>query len=98
MKPNIFRNYKKDIRRISTFGDWFLTIKFISDDPDWVRTRFSEDGGIVEACGISRVNGDLKNRCYNSGGFWDHKYDSFEWRSETIYPKGLGGISYNNCF
>ena len=97
MRASIFRNSnEKSIRSISTVGDWFLTLRFFSDDPDWIRTRFSgRDGEFVEACGISSIPGDLKARCYNSGGFWDHKYDSFDWRSETIHPKGLGGISHN---
>ena len=98
METRLFSNINnKTMHSLSTVGDWFLTLRFISDDPDCIRTRISEDN-IVEACGISRVTGDLKNRCYNSGGFWDHEYDSFEWRSETIHPKGLGGISYNNCY
>ena len=94
MKPVIFAYPRRtSMRDISRFGDWFLTLRFISDDPDWIRTRISEDN-LIEACGISRVTGDLKYNCYNSGGFWEGKYDSFEWRSRTVSPKTIHDSAY----
>ena len=95
MKYSIFNiNSQKTLKRISN-NDWILTLRFISNDHDWMRTRFSRrNNKFVESCGISSIPGDLKDICYNSRGFWDSEYDSFEWRSHTFWPKDLRDSTY----